>query len=78
MTRSVRIAAVAVLTTMTLMVGASTAWAGSPHFVGTATVTKSGNTLTVSAKEAGLGDEPQINITLTATALCINGGGNHP
>jgi hypothetical protein len=29
-------------------------------------------------KEAGLGDEAQINVTLTATALCINNGGNHP
>jgi hypothetical protein len=41
-------------------------------------VTTSGNTLTVSGKEAGLGDEAQIHVELTATALCINGGGNHP
>ena len=38
----------------------------------------SGNTVTVSGKEAGLGDEAQIHVVLTATALCINGGGNHP
>lgn len=55
------------------------AWAGSPHFIKTATtVTTSGNTLTVSGKEAGLGDEAQVHIVVTATAECINGGGNHP
>lgn len=56
-----------------------TAWAGSPHFVdGTVTATRSDNSLTVSGKEAGLGDEDQVHIVVTATALCINGGGNHP
>lgn len=55
------------------------AWAGSPHFIQSATsASVSGNTLTVTAKEAGLGDEAQIHVVLTATALCINGGGNHP
>ena len=54
------------------------AWAGSPHFVGTPTFTVSGNTLTVHAKEAGLGDEAQIVAVLSGTASCINGGGNHP
>jgi hypothetical protein len=55
------------------------AFAGSPHQVGTCTATQSGNVLTISGcKEAGLGDEAQINVTITATALCINNGGNHP
>jgi hypothetical protein len=55
------------------------AWAGSPHFVSnTVTVTRTGDSLTVSGKEAGLGDEAQVHIVVTATALCINGGGNHP
>ena len=54
------------------------AWAGSPHFVGAPTVTVSGNTLTVQAKEAGLGDEAQITAVLSGTADCINNGGNHP
>ncbi|HEU0288590.1 MAG TPA: hypothetical protein VFR22_16195, partial [Nocardioidaceae bacterium] len=31
-----------------------------------------------SGKEAGLGDESQIQVQLSATALCINGGGKHP
>ncbi len=54
------------------------AWAGSPHFVGTPTVTVSGSTLTVHAKEAGLGDEAQIVAVLSGTAQCINKGGNNP
>jgi hypothetical protein len=53
------------------------AFAGSPHFV-TADATRSGNTLSVSFKEAGLGNEPQVHIVLSATALCINNGGKHP
>ncbi len=52
--------------------------AGSPHFVGTPTVTRSGDSLQISGKEAGLGDEDQVDIVVSATALCINGGGNHP
>ena len=57
------------------------AWAGSPHFVGTPSFFISGSqgqTLTVSAKEAGLGGEAQIVAVLSGTAECINGGGNHP
>lgn len=55
------------------------AWAGSPHFVDDSVqASVSGNTLTVTGKEAGLGDEAQVHIVLSATALCINGGGNHP
>ncbi len=57
---------------------ATAAFAGSPHFVGTPTVTTSGNTITVSAKEAGLGGEAQIVAVLSGTAACINGGGKHP
>jgi hypothetical protein len=61
------------------VLGAAPAAAGSPHFVNNAfTVTRSGDTLTVSGKEAGLGDETQIHVVLSATGLCINGGGNHP
>lgn len=56
----------------------SSAWAGSPHFVGAVTASRSGDTLTVSGKEAGLGNEDQVHIVVNATALCINNGGNHP
>jgi hypothetical protein len=65
-----------VLVTLGLTVPA--AQAGSPHFVGTPVVTTSGDTVTVTAKEAGLGDEPQIVTVLSGTAECVNGGGNHP
>ena len=53
--------------------------AGSAHFVNSAfTETCTENSLTVTGKEAGLGDEPQIQVTLTATAVCINPGSRHP
>lgn len=64
-----------ILSVVTMALPAS---AGSPHFVGDVTVTQDGNTLTVSGKEAGLGNETQVHITVTATAECINPGGNHP
>lgn len=60
------------------LVAAYPAWAGNPHFVGDPVVTVSGNTLTVTGKEAGLGDEDQIHVTLTADAQCVNRGGNNP
>lgn len=67
-----------VLAGLMLAATGATAFAGSPHFVGTPTVTTSGNTVTVSGKLAGLGNEEQIHVVLTATAECVNGGGNHP
>ena len=54
------------------------AWAGSPHFVGTPTTTRDGDALTVSGKVAGLGDETQINVAVTADVACINPGNNQP
>jgi hypothetical protein len=55
------------------------AHAGSPHFVdSTVTSSQTGDTLTVTFKEAGLGDEPQVHVILTADAACINPGDNHP
>ena len=55
-----------------------TAAAGSPHFVGGFTVEATDSSLTVSGKEAGLGNEEQVEIQLTADALCINPGKKHP
>lgn len=52
--------------------------AGSPHFVGAISVTRDGNSLTVSGKEAGLGNEEQVHIVVAATAECINPGAHHP
>lgn len=57
---------------------APTALAGSPHFVGTPTVDRSGNSLTVQGKEAGLGNETQVNIQVSAQAACLNKGDNFP
>jgi hypothetical protein len=57
---------------------AAPAYAGSPHFVGTPTLTRSGDTLTVSGKVAGLGDETQITVTVTADVQCVNPGNNEP
>ncbi len=74
-----RLLSLTVLALAVAAVAAPVAWAGSPHFIKSATtVTRSDNTLTVSGKEAGLGDEAQIHVVLNATALCINGGGQHP
>src|SRR6266536_3458437 len=56
---------------------AQPAFAGSPHFVGSPTYSTSGNTVTVNAKEAGLGGE-SIDVTLSGTAECINPGSHHP
>jgi hypothetical protein len=68
--------AMAVLATLALTV--STAWAGSPHFVTCGVASVNGTCVSVSGKEAGLGSEEQISIELTATAQCINRGGNNP
>jgi hypothetical protein len=60
-------------------IAAPAAQAGSPHFINNAfSISRTGDTLTVNGKEAGLGDEAQIHVVLTATAACINRGGNHP
>jgi hypothetical protein len=71
-----------ILTVLVLLaagaIGAPVALAGSPHFVGAVTATRTDNSLTVSGKEAGLGDEEQVNIVVTATAQCINKGEHHP
>lgn len=73
-----------ILTTLALAAAltigvAGSAWAGSPHFVDDkVTATQTGNTLTVAFKEAGLGDELQIHVVLTADAACVNPGSNKP
>jgi hypothetical protein len=76
MTRKVAIAG-AVIAMLAFTVAITTA--GSPHFIASS-ISKSidGNTLTVSGKEAGLGDESQIEVQVTATASCINPGDKHP
>jgi hypothetical protein len=79
MSKSKRILTALILAAALTIGVAGTALAGSPHFVdGTVTATRSGDTLTVSGKEAGLGDEEQVHVVLSATASCINPGDNHP
>jgi hypothetical protein len=74
-----RLVLLAVLALATAAVAAPAAWAGSPHFINSAfSISRSDNTLTVSGKEAGLGDEAQIHVELSATALCINPGSHRP
>jgi len=74
-----RLSLLIVLALSSLALAVPVALAGSPHFVGNATTaTRTGDSLIVSGKEAGLGDEAQVHIVVSATALCINGGGNHP
>ena len=73
--RRIIFALVLALTTPALSV--LPALAGNPHFV-TLTVTRSGNSLILTGKEAGLGDEQQVNIQFNASASCINPGDNHP
>ena len=72
-----KLLAIAALT-LTLAALTTPAYAGSPHFVGTPTATISGDTVTVQGKEAGLGNETQILVEVTADAACINPGDNHP
>jgi hypothetical protein len=52
--------------------------AGSPHFVGTPTVARDGDSLTVAGKVAGLGNETQIHVVVTADVQCVNPGSNEP
>ena len=76
--RSIRSTVILAVAAAVMGLVASAALAGSPHGVHSVTVTQSGNTVTASGKEAGLGGEAQVHIVLSATAECINGGGNHP
>lgn len=69
-------AALAVLSVALLAV--APAWAGSPHFVGAPAISRTGDALTVTGKVAGLGNETQIEVTLTADVQCVNRGGNEP
>jgi hypothetical protein len=51
--------------------------AGNPHFI-QVKVKELGNYLSVSGKEAGLGNETQVHIEVSAMAACVNRGGHHP
>lgn len=72
-----RLLVLAITSVLALFLLTPAATAGNPHFVDVQ-VSRSGDALTVSGKEAGLGNETQVHIVVTADALCINGGGKHP
>lgn len=72
-----RLLVLAVIVFAAVAVAVPVAWAGNPHFV-SVTATRTDNSLTVEGKEAGLGNESQVHIEVTATAECINPGGHHP
>lgn len=57
---------------------APAAYAGSPHFVGQTSITRTDNSLTVSGKIAGLGNEEQVEVQISVDARCVNPGGNRP
>ena len=69
---------VAVLVLVAAAVAVPVALAGSAHFVGTPKITRSGDAITVSGKVAGLGNETQINVAVTADVACVNPGNNEP
>jgi hypothetical protein len=53
--------------------------AGNAHFVGDATIVRNADSsLTVSGKIAGLGNETQVHVEVTALAECINPGSKKP
>jgi hypothetical protein len=58
--------------------GGSVALAGNAHFVGDPRAQRSGSTLTLSGKVAGLGNEESINVEVTADAACVNRGNKNP
>jgi phage tail sheath gpL-like len=72
-----RFLVLAALALATVAVSVPVALAGSPHFV-SVTATRTDDSLTVEGKEAGLGNETQVHIEVTATAECINPGTHHP
>ena len=77
-----RFARVLALSTSVLLISAGTVLADSPHQVGQTSVNQSGNSLTISASIAGLGNVPSVTLNLEGTvdvfSRCYNRGGNKP
>jgi hypothetical protein len=67
---------------LTLGLGATTALAQNPHIVGAPSASVSGNTLTLSASVAGLGNVETATFTLSGTvevfSRCYTKSGNRP
>jgi hypothetical protein len=79
MTKAVRVLAMAIAL---LALGAGEVLAANAHFIGTPQATVSGNTLTVTASVAGLGDAEGADFTLsgpvTVNSRCYTKSGNKP
>ncbi|WP_242370765.1 hypothetical protein [Anaeromyxobacter sp. SG26] len=65
---------------LALGLGASAAWARSPHFQNLSASCFDEDTLAVSGKDVGLGlpDNSQVTVVVTADAQCVNPGNNAP
>ena len=81
MRKPLRLGILAVAVVIATAAFAAPAMAASPHFL-KADATRSGNNLVVTWKEAGLGDNLNIDYSATATATrvdsCVNGGNKVP
>lgn len=79
LTRRLTVAAVAVVASLAVT---AVAIAASPHFIGTPTITQSGNSLVVNFKVAGLGNVPSasfsLNGTVTVASRCYTKSNNKP
>jgi hypothetical protein len=73
-----RLATLSIVGSMLVLAMGLPAFAGSPHFVGDPDITRVGNSITVSGKLAGLGNEAQVEVQITVEAECINPGKKHP
>jgi hypothetical protein len=74
-----RILGAAVLAALTIcLLAIAPAWAVSAHFTSTPTISRTGDSLTVGFKVAGLGNNQAIDYAVTADASCVNRGGNTP
>jgi hypothetical protein len=74
-----RLIAAAAVLGIAAALATSVALAVSPHFNFASVTGVTSNSLTVSFKESGLGNSlDSVNITVNATAECINPGSQHP
>jgi hypothetical protein len=74
-----RLAFILALLVGAVVVTATSALATSAHFNVAKITGVTSNSITVAFKEAGLGNSlNSVNISISGTAKCINGGSNHP
>jgi hypothetical protein len=82
MSRSLRLIVAATAALVVMLAMAAVALAQSPHFIRANATLNNNGTLTVSWKEAGLGDNQNISYVAsadaTATYVCVNRGGANP